>query len=390
MSTSNGTSKFQVPYTALPQLAASMKPELLAAFERVVDSGRYILGPHVAQFEEQFAHLCGAAFAVGVSNGACALQMVWQALGLGPGDEVITAPNSFVATASSIALTGARPVFADVGPDLNLDPERIARAITPRTRGIVPVHLAGRPARMREILGIAEKHGLFVLEDAAQAVGARLEERPAGSWGHAAGFSLHPLKNLFAYGDGGAITTSDRSLRDKLRKIRNHGLSDRECCEFWSANNRLDEMQAALLLVHLGALAEWTERRRALAHRYHELLSTVVEVPFEGVGEYSVYQTYVIQAAARDDLQRHLQEHGVEALVHYRTPIHLQPAAAQLGYRRGDFPITEAAAERILSLPLFPAMTYSQQDQVADLIHGFYNKRHEFRAESQAILERSV
>ena len=383
-------SKYQVPYTGLPQQAAAIKQDLLAAFERVVDSGHYILGPHLARFEERFAHFCGAAFAVGVANGTCALQLVWQALGVGPGDEVITAPNSFVATASSIAMTGAKPVFADIGPDLNLDPERIAAAITPRTRGIVPVHLTGRPARMPEIARIAKKHGLFVLEDAAQAVGARRDERPVGSWGKAAGFSLHPLKNLFAYGDGGVITTSDEFLRDKLRQIRNHGLRNRDCCEFWSGNNRMDEMQAALLLVHLGVLEEWTARRRALAHRYHELLSAEVEVPEEGPGEYCVYQTYVIQAGARDDLQSHLQEHGVEALIHYRTPIHLQPAAAQLGYGPGDFPVTERAAERILSLPLFPAMTHAQQDQVTGLIHDFYKKRPECRAEGQAICESSV
>jgi dTDP-4-amino-4,6-dideoxygalactose transaminase len=379
-----------VPYTALPEQAAAIKQELLAAFESVLDSGRYILGPHVVRFEEQFANLAGTAFAVGVANGTCALQLVWQALGLGPGDEVITAPNSFVATASSIAMTGAKPVFADIGPDLNLDPERVAEAITPRTRGIVPVHLAGRPARMPEINRLAEKRGLFVLEDAAQAVGARRDGRPVGSWGQAAGFSLHPLKNLFAYGDAGVITTSDPVLRDKLRQIRNHGLSNRECCEFWSGNNRLDEMQAAFLLVHLDALEQWTERRRGLAHRYHALLSTVVQVPEEGPGEYCVYQTYVIQAEARDALQTHLQEHGVEALVHYRTPIHLQPAAAQLGHRPGDFPMAERAAGRILSLPLFPTMTHAQQDQVADLIHDFYQQRPELRAEGQAVCESSL
>ena len=382
--------RYQVPYTGLPQQVASLKSELVARFEQVLDSGRYILGPQLAAFEEQFAHLCGTAFAVGVGNGTCALQMVWEALGLGPGDEVITAPNSFVATASSIAMTGARPVFVDIGPDLNLDPERIAAAITPRTRGIVPVHLTGRPAQMPEIVRIAEKHGLFVLEDAAQAVGARRDERPVGSWGNAAGFSLHPLKNLFAYGDGGVITTSDRSLRDKLRQIRNHGLSSRECCEFWSGNNRMDEMQAALVLVHLGALDEWTARRRALAHRYHELLSAEVLVPKEAPGEYSVYQTYVIQAESRDDLQTHLQEQGVEALIHYRTPIHLQPAAAGLGYAPGDFPMAERAAGRILSLPLFPSMSHAQQDRVADLIHDFYQQRPQVRAEGPVICESSV
>lgn len=364
----------RVPYTNLPAQISELQPALRAAFDRVIASGQYIMGPRLAEFEERFAALCQTDFAIGVADGTSALQLVWQAYGLGPGDEVITAPNSFVATASSIAMSGAKPVFADVGADLNLDPEAVAAAITPRTKGIVPVHLAGRPARMDEIRRIAEKHNLFVLEDAAQAVGARLHGKPAGSWGNAAAFSLHPLKNLFAYGDGGAIATSSPSLKDTLRQARNHGLRNREQCDYWSGNNRLDELQAALLLVNLGAFEQWTERRRALAERYHQLLSDVVEVPLQGPGEYCVYQTYVIQADHRDELQNHLQAHGVEALIHYRTPLHLQPAAANLGYRAGDFPVAERAAQRILSLPLFPAMTHAQQDRVGELIHQFYQR----------------
>ncbi len=374
-------SVYQVPYTGLPRQAAGIKKELLAAFEKVVDSGHYILGPNLKAFEERFAAFCGSRFALGVANGTSALQLVWKVRGAGPGDEVITAPNSFLASASSIATTGAKPVFVDIGPDLNIAPELIEKAITPRTKGIVPVHLTGRPARMPEINSIAEKHGLFVLEDAAQAVGASLDGKRVGSWGNAAGFSLHPLKNLFVYGDGGVITTSDPDLREKLLQARNHGLRSREQCDFWSDNSRLDELQAALLLVHMEALDGWTARRRELAHRYNDLLSPFVEVPLEGPGEYCVYQTYVIQAEDRDGLQSFLQSNGVEALIHYRTPIHLQPAAASLGYTVSDFPKTVRACSRILSLPLFPAMTALQQDIVVSLIRDFHEKRPESRME---------
>jgi dTDP-4-amino-4,6-dideoxygalactose transaminase len=368
-------SRYEVPYTGLSQQVRAIKPDLLAAFEGVVDSGHYILGPNLRTFEEQFAVFCGARFAVGVADGTSALKLVWNARGVGPGDEIITVPNSFLATASSIAMAGARPVFVDIGADLNIDPSRIEAAITPQTRGIVPVHLTGRPARMAEINRIAEKHGLFVLEDAAQSVGASLNGRRVGSWGNAAGFSLHPLKNLFVYGDGGIITTSDETLRDRLLQARNHGLRNREQCDFWSENSRLDELQAALLLVHMKALGDWTSRRRALALRYNGLLSSVVEVPLEGPGEQSVYQTYVIQADRRDELQQFLQANGVEALIHYRTPIHLQPAAASLGYTESDFPVASRACRRILSLPLFPDMTHAQQDLVAGLIRKFYDKQ---------------
>ena len=366
---------FQVPYTGLRLQTRAIKTELVNAFERVIESGHYILGPNLRAFEEQFATYCGSRHAVGVANGTSALNLVWRVLNLGAGDEVITAPNSFVATASSIALMGAKPVFVDICPDLNIDPQQIEAAITPRTKGIVPVHLTGRPARMPAIQSIAEKYGLFVLEDAAQSVGASLDGRRVGSWGNAAGFSLHPLKNLFVYGDGGVITTSDDSLYEKLLQARNHGLRNREECDFWSDNSRLDELQAALLLVHMKCLDHWTERRRALAQRYNQLLHSVVQVPAEGPGETCVYQTYVVQADRRDELQAFLRANGVEALIHYRTPIHVQKAAAGLGYGPEQFPQTMRACDRILSLPLFPNMTHEQQDLVVSLIQEFYDKR---------------
>jgi dTDP-4-amino-4,6-dideoxygalactose transaminase len=345
--------KFDVPYTALNRQAATIKAELMAAVETVIDGGRYILGPHVAAFESEFAALCGTSYARGMSNGTSALHVTLRTLDLKAGDEVITAPNSFLASASTIALAGGRPVFADVRHDMNIDPERVEPAL----------------------LDIARRRGLFVLEDAAQAVGATLEGKPVGGWGDAGSFSLHPLKNLHAYGDAGAVTTNDETLANRLSLARNHGLRNREVCEFWSFNSRLDELHAAMLRVQLRHLADWTAERRRIAHRYHRLLRPHVVVPEERPGEVHVYQTYMIQAEDRDVLQRHLVSHGVEALVHYATPIHLQPAARDLGYTDRDFPVCKHVVDRILSLPLYPGLTEAQQDRVAELIADFYRGR---------------
>lgn len=365
-------SSVKVPYADLGLQARSRKKELLTAFERVLDSGQYILGPSVAQFEKEFAAYCGTRYALGLSNGTSALILTFRALGIGPGDEVITAPNSFIASASSIALAGGKPVFADIGKDMNLDPASVERAITKKTKGILPVHLAGRPAKMKEILELAKRRGLFVVEDAAQAVGAKLSGKRVGGWGKAACFSLHPLKNLHAFGDGGMVTTDDTALYERLLKARNHGLRNREDCEFWSTNSRLDELQAALLSVELAHLDRATEERRRLAFRYNDQLKGVVEVPLEGAGEFCVYQTYMIQADRRDDLKLRLNENGVQAAIHYPRPIPLQAAAKDLNCRVKDTPVTIKTASRILSLPLFPGMTGIQQEHVIDLIKGFY------------------
>lgn len=364
-----------VPYVALGQQANEIKGELMTAFEAALDRGHYVLGPDVAVFEQAFANYCQSAFAVGVGSGTSALSLVLRWLGIGPGDEVITVPNSFVASASSIAMMGARPVFVDVGPDLNVDPDQMASAITPRTKAIMPVHLTGRPVRMPAVLEIAKRHELFVLEDAAQSIGAALHGRRVGGWGDAACFSLHPLKNLHAMGDGGMVTTSNPSLREWLLQARNHGLRTRDECEFWSVNSRLDEVQAALLRVQLRHLDQWTDERRRLAFRYNELLRPYVEVPEEGPGEYCVYQTYMVQADHRDVLVPWLREQGVEAVVHYPTPLHLQPAARALGYSAKDFPMTMRAAGRVMSLPLYPGLTTAQQDRVVELIETFYRQR---------------
>ncbi len=363
---------YAVPYSALATEAALVKSELMRAVETVLDSGLYILGPEVVAFEREFADYCQTKFSCGISNGTSALHLVLRGIGLGKGDEVITVTNSFVASAASIALAGAKPVFVDICNDGNMCPGQLEDAITDRTRAIVPVHLTGRPAKMKDILDIARRRNLFVLEDAAQAVGATLDGKRVGSWGNAACFSLHPLKNLHAFGDGGMVTTEDPNLVAHLAKSRNHGLENREQCNFWSFNSRLDEMQAAMLRVQLRHLDAWTETRRNLALRYNNLLRPYVEVPDEGPGERCVFQTYVVKTERRDELKQYLNKHGVEALIHYAIPIHAQPAARDLGYSEVDFPVTMRHVSRILSLPLYPTLTHAQQDYVVELISSFF------------------
>jgi dTDP-4-amino-4,6-dideoxygalactose transaminase len=363
---------YDVPYMALAEQAAEMKTELVEAFVGVLDSGRYVLGAELATFEREFAAFCGTAFALGVGSGTCALHLTLRALGLRPGDEVITAPNSFVATAAAIVHAGGRPVFADIAPDLNIDANAVAAAVTPRTRAIIPVHLTGRPANMPALLEIAEYHNLVVIEDAAQAIGARLQGQMVGTWGRAACFSLHPRKTLHAFGDGGLVTTMDRDLLERLHRLRNHGLVNRDQCDVWGFNSRLDEVQAALLRVQLRHLDHWTDERRRLATRYNRLLARFVDVPQEGPDEFHVYQMYVVQAERRDGLYRFLTDNGIEAVVPRFRLTPLQPAARSLGYNLEQFPHAAVAAARSLSLPIYPGLTEAQQDRVVEVIERFY------------------
>ena len=369
------SSQFAVPYTDFPAQNAGVRDELRGAFDEVLDSGHYIQGPNVAAFEREFAEFCEAPYATGVANGTCSLHLVLRSMGVGPGDEVITAPNSFFASAAAISLVGARIVFADVNEDSNIDPDAIEAVITDRTKAIMPVHLTGRPVDMVRIQAIADAHGLGILEDAAQAVGSSFRGQKVGSWGTAASFSLHPLKSLHAFGDAGILTARDERIIQDVALRKNHGLVDRGTCAEWSFNCRLDEVQAALLRVQLRNVDAKIAERRRLAHRYHELLRDYVVVPEEREGEIHTYQTYLIQAGDRDALQAHLRANGVEAIVHYATPLHLQPAAADLGYGPDSFPVAERLSDSILSLPLFPGMTAEQQDRVVTEIASFYDAR---------------
>ncbi len=368
------TMTMRVPYIDLAAQHRAIKADLLAAVGRVLDHGGFILGAEVEAFERRFADYCGTKHAIGVSDGTAALMLAYRALEIGAGDEVIVPPNSFLATASSVALVGATPVFADVREDMLIDPAAIERAISPRTKAIVPVHLTGRPADMPAILALAERHGLHVIEDGAQAVGAEIHGKRVGSFGMLNTFSLHPLKNLSACGDGGVITTDDDALAAHLRIARNHGLRTRDECEFFSHNDRLDALQAAILAVKMDFLEDWTAKRRAHAAVYRERLGDLpgLKLPGESPHERAVYHTFVVMAERRDELQAHLSARGIDTKIHYPIPIHRQPAAAYLGHRAGDFPEAERQAARILSLPIFPELTPGQLGAVCDAIREFY------------------
>jgi dTDP-4-amino-4,6-dideoxygalactose transaminase len=366
----------RIPYTNLAVQHVALRDELLAAAGRVLDHGKFILGPEVEEFEGRFAALCGVDHAVGVGNGTDALVLALRVLNIGAGDEVITPPNSFVASAAAIALVGARPVFVDVADDLNIDVSLIEAAITPRTRAILPVHLTGRPAQMGPLMKIARDHNLRVIEDCAQAVCAESDGRRVGSFGDVGCFSLHPLKTLNACGDGGVLTTADPAIARRLRELRNLGLETRDECVEWSGNSRLDTLQAALLLVKLAHLDDWTERRRAHAATYRQLLDGVrgIELPVVRSTERAVHHTFVIQADRRADLRAFLSECGVGTQIHYPVPIHLQSAARDLGYGPGSFPVAESQAGRILSLPVYPELTAGELALVASSIRSFYSR----------------
>jgi len=366
---------FSVPYADLANEASVIKASLLEACERVILSGRYILGKELSQFEENFAQYCGSRYAVGTSSGTAALLLAIRTFGWPNNSEIITVPNSFIATTAAIVLAGAKPVFVDITEDGNLDPFKLERAITPQTRAIIPVHLTGRPAKMREILDVAKRHGIEVIEDAAQAIGAKIGSKRVGTFGKVACFSLNPLKNLHAFGDGGVITTDDEALYRRLLLERNHGLANREQCDFFSHNAKLDEIQAAMLNVQLPLLDGWTEARRKAAFTYNDLLAPYGKVPVENANEYCVYQTYVLKVDQRDALQRHLRDNGIEALSHYASTINQQKAAAQFTQNDTDLPVAHEHVKRILSLPLYAGITLSQQERVMCLISDFYKKQ---------------
>lgn len=364
----------RIPYVNLAGQHQPLREEILQVVSSVLASGQFILGEETERFEWEFAALCGVKHAIGVNSGTDALVLALKCLGIGPGDEVITAPNSYLASASCIALAGATPKFADVRPDMNLDPAAVTRAITPRTRAIIPVHLTGKPAALPELLAVAQQHGLEVIEDAAQAVGAKLDGRPVGGWGRIGCFSLHPLKNLNACGDGGVVVTDDDAVCQRVKLLRNHGQPNRNDCLEFSMVSRLDSVQAAILRVKLRYLEEVTARRRANAEHYRRRLAGCarLQCPVAAPGEFCVYHTFIIQADKRDELARYLATRGIGTAIHYPTPIHLMTVGRKLGYQPGDFPETERQAGRILSLPIYPELIPAQLDEVADAILDFY------------------
>ena len=364
-----------VPYIDLSAQWQDEKKDLLPIIESVMSSGQFVGGEAVEHFEHKAAELCETQYCVALNSGTDALVLGLLALGICPGDEVITPPNSFIASTAAIIHLRAKPVFVDVQPDQNIDPNKIEKAITSKTKAIMPVHLTGRIANMSAILKIADAHNIPVIEDAAQSFGSQYAGQPSGSLGKIGCFSAHPLKNLNACGDAGFMTTDDENVAKCVRQYRNHGLADRNTVEKFGGVSRMDTLQAAILTYRLSRLAQMIERRRNNVEQYKSLLNLdQVFIPEEHEKEFNTYHTFVIQCEKRDELQEHLIERGIETAIHYPVPIHLQPAALSLGARKGDFPVTENQSERILSLPIHQYLSEDTIFEISKCINEFLAK----------------
>ncbi len=367
----------QVPYLDLVTQYQSIKNEIDSAIQEVINRGAFAPGPAVSEFEAAFAAYCGSRHCVGVNNGTNALLLALKAAGIGAGDEVITTAHTFVATVEAIVHAGARPVLVDVEPEARtIDARLIPPAVSQQTRAILPVHLYGRPAPMDDITPIAGQRGLVIIEDAAQAHGARYREQAVGSLGAAAAFSFYPTKNLGAFGEAGAVTTQSSGLAERIRMLRDHGSLHKHTHELVGYNARMAGLQGAVLNAKLRHLDQWNEARRRIAGWYGELLDglPIKTPPPDGDGR-QVYHLYVIETERRDQLRAHLQRRGVSTLIHYPVPVHLQPAYSFLGYSAGAFPVTEGLVSRILSLPIYPELSRLQVEYVCDQIRGFYRGR---------------
>jgi dTDP-4-amino-4,6-dideoxygalactose transaminase len=348
----------------------SLREELVAVLQEVGESTEYVLGSRVAAFETAFAEYAGVRHCVGVNSGTSALHLALLGAGVGPGDEVITVPMTFVATCWAVSYVGARPVFVDVDPrTYTMDPEQVAARITSRTRAILPVHLYGQPVDLDPLLQISERFGIPLIEDAAQAHGARYHGRPVGGFGQSGCFSFYPGKNLGAMGEGGAVVTNDSRLAARFRALRNHAQAERYHHDEIGFNYRMDGLQGAVLGVKLRYLEAWTEARRAFAARYQQALADLpVVLPFEAPNRRHVWHLYVVQHPERDRLHAELNQQGILASLHYPVPVHLQKAYADLGHRPGEFPVSERLAAQCLSLPLHPELTVAEQDRVVEAL----------------------
>ena len=366
----------KVNFVDLKAQYQTIKPEIDKAIENVISNTAFILGKAVAEFEEQFAAYCGAKHCVGINSGTSALIMALKALDVGEGDEVITTPNTFIATAEAISFAGATPVFVDIEEkNYNLDPARLEKAITGKTKAVIPVHLYGQPADMDPILEIAEKKGIAVIEDAAQAHGAQYKGKKTGGLAKAACFSFYPGKNLGAYGEGGAVTTNDENIAQKVRMLRDHGSPKKFYHEFIGNNCRLEGIQGAVLSVKLRHLDKWNDGRRKNADLYRKYLEgTGVGLPQEMPYARHVYHVFCVRVKERQKLIDFLKEKGIFTNIHYPIPIHLQKAYSFLGYKKGDFPVTEGCKDEILSLPMFAELTEEEIKYTADCIKEFYGK----------------
>lgn len=351
----------------------SIKEEIDQALKGVVESGQFILGEEVKGLEEELAAYVGVKYAIGVASGTDALLLALMAYGIGPGDEVITAPFTFVATADVVLLLGATPVFVDIDPlTYNIDPNRIEPAITDRTKAIIPVHLYGQSVDLDPILDLARRYGLRVIEDTAQALGAEYKGRKVGSLGDIACLSFFPTKNLGAYGDGGMVLTDDPEIARRIRMLRVHGSEDKYYHKFLGLNSRLDALQAAILRVKLPHLDDWNHRRRQIAALYNELLQDLdLTLPHEAEFNKHVYHQYTIRVRDREGLRRHLAAAGIPTGVYYPLSLHLQEVFSGLGYREGDFPASERAAQEVLSLPIYPELEEEEVEYICDRIRAF-------------------
>jgi dTDP-4-amino-4,6-dideoxygalactose transaminase len=363
-----------VPFLSFTPQHAPIRGEILEAIAGVYDKQWYVLGEQVQAFEAAYSHFNQVGHTVGVANGLDALHLALEALGVGPGDEVLVPSNTYIATWLAVSFVGGVPVPVEPNPQTyNLDPARLEAAITPRTKGIMPVHLYGQACEMGPIMDVAARHGLWVVEDNAQAQGAAWQGQPTGSFGQANGTSFYPGKNLGALGDAGAITTNDAVLAGKLRTLRNYGSQQKYYNEVIGHNSRLDELQAAVLRVKLRQLPAWTGQRQQVAQLYDEQLAGVGDLllPAVAAGATHVYHLYVVRTAHRAALQQHLTEQGIGTLIHYPVPPHLQQAYAQLGLAAGSFPIAEELAATCLSLPMWPGMEAAHVRAVVEAVQSF-------------------
>ncbi|MFH0763392.1 MAG: DegT/DnrJ/EryC1/StrS family aminotransferase [Candidatus Omnitrophota bacterium] len=375
----------KVPLVDLLRQYKKLQNEIDSAIKAVLEKGAFILGENVAKFEEEAAAYCGTKYAVGVANGTDALELAIKALGVGDGDEVITTPFTFIATTEAICLNGARPVLADIEPDtFNIDAGRIEKAITSRTKAIIPVHLFGQACDMDAVMDIAKKRNVRVIEDCAQAIGAEFKSKKAGAFGDIGCFSFFPSKNLGCFGDGGMVTTNDKALADRIKMLRVHGQADRYRHEIEGRNSRLDELQAAILRVKLRYLDGWNDSRRKNAALYDRLFEDLnksgkLAVPVEKNGRRHVYNIYSIrakgkvlsEAKGRDKLRESLTAKGIATAVYYPIPLHLQPVYSRLGWKKGDFPVSEKACEEVLALPVFPELREEEIGFVAQGVIDF-------------------
>jgi dTDP-4-amino-4,6-dideoxygalactose transaminase len=360
-----------IPMIDLKKQFSEIKDEIFAVMTEILESTQYILGPKVLELEQKIAHYHGVPEAIGVASGTDALHLAVEALGIGEGDEVITTPFTFFATAEAIFYTGATPVFVDIEPDtMNIDPAKIEEKITGKTKAILPVHIFGHPADMDAICTIAKKHDLMIIEDCAQSFGAEIRGKKTGSFGDAGCFSFYPSKNLGAFGDGGMVLLQDASAAGDIRQLRNHGSKGAYKHERVGFNSRLDELQAGMLLVKFKRIDEYNEKRRKRAALYNEFLSDSVIRPVERPGVKHVYHQYTLRSAKRDEIQKTLRDSNISSVVYYPIPLHLQEAVSFLGYKKGDFPVAEEAAEKVLSLPIYPELPEEAVKEIAAIINN--------------------